>query len=249
MVTRAVAGIDRLSLFYRPDYLIDKKAQDILALWHKQRRPQSIHFIRSQASAIHRTMAEVKKQFNAADDNGNGILELCEVQGMMEVTGIKLSSIEVEWLFWECYAPMDLTAEKGRSATGRGGVIKEKPKGNKSKDVGFSRRPEDVKESPAKAEKKEAPKKKRFDKAGRVIEELERDKSKWPVLGDKVMLQPEVLYENPRNVLANCLGPEDVGTVVQVDLDSALMNFEVEFNGQKSWCKSPFSASVDAHKC
>lgn len=236
MVTRAVAGIERLSLFYRPDHLIDKKAQNILALWHKQRRPQSIHFIRSQASAIHRTMAEVKRQFEAADDNGNGILELAEVQGMMEVTGIKLSVLEVEWLFWECYAPMDLTAEKGRSATGRGGMVKEKPKASNTKEIN-------------EAAKKEAPKKKRFDKAGRLIEELERDKSTWPVLGDKVMLQPEVLYENPRNVLANCLGPEDVGTVVQVDLNSALMNFEVECKGQKSWCESFCSASTDAHKC
>ena len=236
MVTRAVAGIDRLSLFYRPDYLIDKKAQNILALWHKQRRPQSIHFIRSQASAIHRTMAEVKRQFEAADDNGNGILELAEVQGMMEVTGIKLSALEVEWLFWECYAPMDLTVENGRSATGRGGTVKEKSKIS------------NVKEIPGKAETKEAPKQTRFDKAGRVIVQLDRDKSNWPVLGDKVMLQPEVLYENPRNVLANCLGPEDVGTVVQVDLDSTLMNFEVECKGQKSWCESPCSASTDAHK-
>ena len=111
MVTRAVAGPDRLCLFYRPDHLIDKKAQDILSLWHRSRRPQSLHSIRSQTSMIHRTMVEVKQKFDDADDNGNGILELAEVQAMMEITGIKLSKLEVEWLFAECYAPMDLAAE------------------------------------------------------------------------------------------------------------------------------------------
>ena len=235
MVTRAVAGPDRLCLFYRPDHLIDKKAQDILSLWHRSRRPQSLHSIRSQTSMIHRTMVEVKQKFDDADDNGNGILELDEVQGMMEITGIKLSKLEVEWLFAECYAPMDLAAENGRSATGRGGAVKEKPKGGDKSN-------EDVKEIGGDAEKTDASartKKPRFDKHGQVIKEIQRDTSNWPVLGDEVMLQPEVLYENPRNILGvNCLGPEDVGTVTQVDLDSTLMNFEVQCNGQKSWCKS-----------
>lgn len=197
---------------------------------------------------IHRTMAEVKSQFDDADDNGNGILELDEVQSMMNITGIKLSQLEVEWLIAECYAPMDLSAEKGRSVTGRGGAVKEKSKGSdKSNGVGFAKEIEDVKEIDGNPKKKDSPKKKkRFDKAGRLIEEQQRDTSDWPVLGDKVMLQPEVLYENPRNILGvNCLGPEDVGTVVQVDLDSTLMNFEVEFKGQKSWCESHCSSILD----
>ncbi len=197
---------------------------------------------------IHRTMAEVKQKFDEADDNGNGILELDEVQDMMKITGIKLSQLEVEWLVAECYAPMDLSTEKGRSATGRGGAIKAESKGSdKSNGVGFAEVIEDVKEIDGNPEKKESPKKKkRFDKAGKLIVEQERDTSNWPVLGDKVMLQPEVLYENPRNILSvNCLGPEDVGTVVQVDLDSTLMNFEVEFRGQTSWCESSCSSTLN----
>lgn len=240
MVTRAVAGPERLCLFYRPNSSIDKKGQDILALWHKQRRPQSLHTIRSQTSMIHKTMVAVKQKFDDADDNGNGILELDEVHGMMHITGIRLSALEVEWLFGECYAPMDLSQEKGRSVTGRGGTVKEKPKGSdKSNGVGFAEELEDVKELDARPEKTKKSKNAQFDKYGRVSYVEERDKSTWPVKGDKVMLQPEVLYENPRNILQeNCLGPEDVGTVVQVDLDSTLLNFEVEFKGEKSWCKS-----------
>ena len=141
IVTRAVAGIDRLSLFYRPDNLVDKKVQEIMALWHKQRRPQSLHSIRSKTSEIHRTMMEVKKQFDDADDNGNAILELDEVKGMMEITGIKLSTLEVEWLFAECYAPCDMSQEKGKSATGRGGTVRAKKTGggsDKSNGVAFA---------------------------------------------------------------------------------------------------------------
>ena len=58
------------------------------------------------------------------------VVSLAEVQAMMEITGIKLSKLEVEWLFAECYAPMDLAAENGRSATGRGLLGLHRP-GNK----------------------------------------------------------------------------------------------------------------------
>ena len=36
---------------------------------------------------------------------------------MMSVSGIMLTDIEVDWLFAECYAPIDMATEDGKSVT------------------------------------------------------------------------------------------------------------------------------------
>ena len=66
---------------------------------------------------------------------------------------------------------------------------------------------------------------------------MERDQSNWPKLGEKVMLQPEVLYENPRNILGTYLPvlPVDLTKTLQLGLTCSVVQTRVLVYRHSKW--------------